>query len=79
MMQAKGRDRGLPNYSSMGASPRDDAEFLAGVKLTNLEDEYGILARIWFCEPYCRVSNLPRRAHDLHWKGKMGLRGVLLH
>lgn len=57
---------GLPNYSSMGASPRDDAEFLAGVKLTDLEDEYGILARIWFCEPYCRVSNLPRRAHDLH-------------
>lgn len=42
MMQAKRRDPGLPNYSGMGASPREKAKFLDRVKLTILEEEHSI-------------------------------------
>lgn len=37
---------GLPNYSGMGANPRDDAEFPDRAKVPNLEEKYGISARI---------------------------------
>lgn len=78
MMQAKRRDPGLPNYSGMGASPREKAKFLDRVKLTILEEEHSIwpgydLRAVLLTFQGCLAGLWPAPG------GKMELQGGLPH
>lgn len=70
---------GLPNCSCMGTGPREDAELLIGVETRKLRRRARYIGRDKVREPQSRVSEVHRRAHDQHRKGRWDSRaGCLL-